>query len=160
MRSDPIWKLYKHARWPHFVTQLKSNGNIFCQRIVDDTRCRAVATLTHHLISPRQKPDLFVDYRNVVRVCHLHHPPSAGDDPKNEYVPTLMGAPGAGLAVPAYYPQPSERVSAACPRWTCINVEDRIAGTTPAPTGRLGNVAIDKALAGVAATLDLKLPGQ
>jgi hypothetical protein len=159
MRNDPIWKLYRHPRWPKFVVQLKSNGNLFCQRIVDGVRCTAVATLTHHLISPRKNTAMFVDYRNIVRVCHLHHPPSEGDDPNNEYVPTLLALPGEGIARPAWYPQPSERVSAACPRWTCANVEDRVAGTTPAPTGIVGNAAVDRALAGVAATLDLKLPG-
>jgi len=36
--KDPIFKLYKQQRWLNFVTQLKANGNIFCQRIVDGVR--------------------------------------------------------------------------------------------------------------------------
>jgi hypothetical protein len=77
-RNDEVRKMYAQARWPksqhHFL-----NSNPMCQRLQPDgSPCRNGATLVHHLISPRQRPDLFVDPHNVVALCANCHPTSEG----------------------------------------------------------------------------------
>jgi hypothetical protein len=109
------------------------------------------------LISPRQDEGLFVSAENVVMVCHQHHPPTAGDSPENEYVPTLM-SDGIGFEIPDCYPMPGAKVRVDCPRWTCANVYQRSeserpqAEQVPAAHGSyrcsaVGETALDRALA-------------
>jgi hypothetical protein len=171
MRNDPVNALYRNQRWPRFKLQLEANGNVFCQRIVDGLRCDyrprpdRTGLYFHHLISPRQKPSLFVDPGNVVRVCHKHHPPHAGDVPENLYVPTLHTLPGQGIVIPSWYPQPGQPVPADCPIWnteTALGKHNtRFAGAALPHGGRssaVGDDQLDDAL-GTQADIDALLEG-
>lgn len=75
---DDVDRRYTRAPWPAFrLTMLGQNP--ICQRL--DRRgeqCNAPARLVHHLLSPRERPDLFVDPNNVVCLCEHCHPPDEG----------------------------------------------------------------------------------
>jgi hypothetical protein len=162
MKDDPIWKFYQCATWVNFRKTMRANGNVYCQAIEDGRRCRRPATVGHHLISPREDRTLVYNHNNVVMVCAHHHPRTAGDTPDHEYVPTLMGLPGQGIKIPAWYPQPDDIVTADCPRWHCKNVYDRVNKRPPAKpasvaahghTSNVGDAALDAALGDVAELL-------
>ena len=92
--SNSTWKLYNCAAWKRFKESCTGAGNILCQRIVDGQQCRYPAEIWHHILSPRQRPDLMYSYSNVVGVCRQHHPVTEGESPENlsriaeVYVPT------------------------------------------------------------------------
>ena len=92
--SDPTSKLYKCAAWQRFKDSFSAAGNVICQRIVDGRQCRYEVEVWHHLMSPRQRPDLMYSYSNVVGVCRRHHPVTEGEPSENLqriseiYVPT------------------------------------------------------------------------
>lgn len=75
---DEVDKRYGRAPWPSFRKMMLAQ-NPLCQRIQKDgSQCHAPARICHHLISPRERPDLFVDPKNVVCLCENDHPPSEG----------------------------------------------------------------------------------
>jgi 5-methylcytosine-specific restriction enzyme A len=77
-RSDETWMLYQQPRWKKFRLWFW-RLNPQCQRIIDGVRCEQVATILHHRISPRQRPELFTDANNVKAVCSEHHHNHEGD---------------------------------------------------------------------------------
>jgi hypothetical protein len=81
--GDPTTKLYKCVAWQHFKDSFSAAGNVICQRIVDGRQCRYEVEVWHHLISPKQRPDLMYSYTNVVAVCRQHHPVTEGEPPEN-----------------------------------------------------------------------------
>ena len=93
-RNDPVWKLYGPP-WTRFKQAFFGHGNSICQRIVDGQRCGRATEILHHLISPKQRPDLMYTPTNVVGVCRQHHPPTEGEPKENLdrldeiYVPTI-----------------------------------------------------------------------
>jgi hypothetical protein len=96
--EDDIWKMYNGSRWERF-RQAILGQNPICQRLVDGQQCRHVARVVHHVISPRVRPDLFVEPQNVKCVCFFHHSPNEGEpDPSPEalakiYTPTVWRFP-------------------------------------------------------------------
>jgi hypothetical protein len=77
-RNDPVSKMYHTPEWPAFRIFI-FNRNQICQRIGSDgMQCRFPSTILHHLISPRVKPELFLDPHNVVALCEHCHPPDEG----------------------------------------------------------------------------------
>lgn len=48
-----------------------------CQKLIHGVRCRNGATLVHHIISPRTRPDLFTDWDNTLALCADCHTPEA-----------------------------------------------------------------------------------
>jgi hypothetical protein len=71
--SDPAWRLYG-SRWEKFKHILVANGNVICARIVDREQCRVPVEIFHHLISPKNRPDLMFCHENVIPLCRQHHP--------------------------------------------------------------------------------------
>jgi len=70
--------MYQRAPWPKFRATLLGQ-NVLCQKLDrGGAQCRNVSTLVHHLISPRVRPDLFVDPGNCVALCAHCHPPDEG----------------------------------------------------------------------------------
>jgi len=55
-------------------------------RVIDGVQCNRIADTVHHLISPRKRPDLFVDANNVAAVCRQHHHHGEGAQPDEVYV--------------------------------------------------------------------------
>jgi len=114
-REFGVQKMYDSPRWSNFKKIMRGFGNAFCQRILDDgTRCRNAGKIWHHLLSPRQRPDLFTDPENLVLSCADCHPPNSGN-PTDGYlwVPTLTSADEP----PAWYPLPGAIVPPECPIW-------------------------------------------
>ena len=76
---DPIWNdLYASARWTHF-RKVMLRQNPICQRLRGTERCSNVAHLVHHILSPRTRPDLFIDPNNCVCLCgSACHPNTEG----------------------------------------------------------------------------------
>jgi hypothetical protein len=96
-KANPVWKLYRSAAWKiRFHHSFFAAGNVLCQRLVNGVQCNRPVQILHHLISPRQKPNLFFTFSNVVGVCRQHHPNCEGEPVENlshledVYVPTKM----------------------------------------------------------------------
>jgi hypothetical protein len=95
---DETDKRYHRAPWPAF-RKLMLCQNPICQRIEKGRQCRNAATLVHHLWSPRVRPDLFVDPKNVVCLCVLCHTPEDGTPwwrEGKEFVKTEFTNPNVG----------------------------------------------------------------
>jgi len=86
-RSDPVWMMYQTPRWKVF-RQWFLRLNPQCQRIIDGMRCEQIADTVHHLLSPRQRPELFLDADNVKAVCREHHHHGEGAGPDEVHVPS------------------------------------------------------------------------
>jgi hypothetical protein len=71
--------MYQRARWKRFRNWLIAKRPV-CQRIVKGERCHAASFLVHHIISPRRRPDLFVDEKNTLCLCEHCHPPDEGTE--------------------------------------------------------------------------------
>jgi hypothetical protein len=72
--------------------------NSICQKIQrDGQQCRNGASIVHHLISPRARPDLFLDVHNVVALCAACHPGGECGTPDwvsgRDYVSSVISAP-------------------------------------------------------------------
>ena len=75
--NDAVYRMYTRAPWPNFrLIVLRQNP--ICARIIGDRQCEHPSTLVHHLQSPRVRPDLFVDPKNVVALCEHCHLPDEG----------------------------------------------------------------------------------
>jgi 5-methylcytosine-specific restriction enzyme A len=84
-RRDEAWMLYQTPRWKTFrLWFLRLNPQ--CQRVIDGKQCEHIADTVHHLQSPRQRPDLFLDADNVKSVCRAHHHHGEGAGPDEVYV--------------------------------------------------------------------------
>ena len=94
-KEDPINALYRNGNWPK-CAGLHKNRNPICQRIRNGRQCTNPAWLVHHLISPRQRPDLFLDFKNLVSLCEHCHPTSEGTPewlPGFDYVASVIELP-------------------------------------------------------------------
>jgi hypothetical protein len=90
-RHDSVGGMYDRQPWPGFQARMIRN-NVICQRLNRGVRCRNLSKIVHHLIGPRQRPDLFVDPKNVVCLCRHCHPPDEGTPHWREgvdFVPTV-----------------------------------------------------------------------
>jgi hypothetical protein len=76
-KNDAVTRMYWREPWPTFRKMLLAH-NPLCQRINRGVQCTEPATLVHHLVSPRVRPDLFVVVSNVVALCAACHPTSEG----------------------------------------------------------------------------------
>src|SRR2546423_12174942 len=76
---DSMRPLYKTARWVKFAALVK-NCNPQCQRTVNGQQCTQPSKVVHHLVSPRVRPELFLDWQYVVAICAEHHETSEGEN--------------------------------------------------------------------------------
>lgn len=76
-RYDAVGRMYSTTRWTNFRAWILRQRPL-CQRIVAGKPCLAVGKILHHLISPRQRPDLFINAENCVVLCEHCHPPDEG----------------------------------------------------------------------------------
>jgi hypothetical protein len=82
-RLDPIWKLYRCAAWPRCRDSFLS-CNPICQRLCEDGKqCHEAASICHHILSPRVRPDLMYAFSNLKAVCEAHHPNTEGEPLEN-----------------------------------------------------------------------------
>jgi hypothetical protein len=94
-----LYRLHKFG-WGKFCASLKAQGNIICQKITDGVRCPNLAAISHHLISPKEKRELFLSPANVIRLCRDHHPDTPGTPHWKlgvDYVPTIYKLMGVDV---------------------------------------------------------------
>ncbi len=95
-KNDHVNRLYELASWGRFKIHVL-NRNPICQRIIRGEQCHAPAKVVHHLISPRQRPDLFLDAKNVVCLCPNCHPGGEAGTPEwkegVDFVPSVISPP-------------------------------------------------------------------
>jgi 5-methylcytosine-specific restriction protein A len=72
-QHDPVNAMYGREPWPSFRGIVLAQNPI-CARRINGEQCHNPATLVHHLLSPRTRPDLFVAVSNVVALCQHCHP--------------------------------------------------------------------------------------
>jgi len=83
-RNDEVRKLYKRSFWIRFQAWFLRKHPV-CQRVIDGIRCLQPATVVHHMLSPRDRPDLFIDEDNCRAVCASHHHGGQGAGPDEVY---------------------------------------------------------------------------
>jgi hypothetical protein len=71
--------LYDTSRWRNLQHKIIV-ADCFCRRIIAGVRCDRPSKIVHHLVSPRQRPDLMFVVSNLVAVCRDHHPNTEGSD--------------------------------------------------------------------------------
>ncbi len=87
--NDEAAKFEGSAAWRE-VSLAFRRRNPICQAIENGEQCHSPAELVHHLISPAERPDLKIDWANLVSLCSGHHTPHAGDAGVLAYVPTVL----------------------------------------------------------------------
>lgn len=82
----------KTERWKRFMGYMKAR-NWRCQWLSPHTgeQCAFIATIGHHLVSPKDDESLTYEETNIVMVCSRHHPNTSGHDGISKYVPTIVG---------------------------------------------------------------------
>jgi hypothetical protein len=98
-RYDPNDKRYKTTAWKKLSLVMRGNNPI-CQRIPNaglykpGEQCHAPATMCHHIVSPRVRPDLFLVASNLICLCDQCHNDSEGTEGiwevGRDYVPTQL----------------------------------------------------------------------
>lgn len=97
-KYDPNDKRYKTTAWKR-LSQVMRRLNPICQRIPatglykPGEQCHAPAALVHHIISPRQRPDLFLVPSNLICSCEQCHPDTEGTPDwvvGKDYVATVL----------------------------------------------------------------------
>jgi hypothetical protein len=81
-KDDPVWKKYNCQAWVRFKASFFS-CNPICQRLIDGKQCCARATLIHHILSPRVRPDLMYTFGNCRALCAAHHETTEGERVEN-----------------------------------------------------------------------------
>jgi|HubBroStandDraft_3_1064219.scaffolds.fasta_scaffold451469_2 hypothetical protein len=76
---DALRSLYKKTRWLRFAASVKT-CNPQCQRTVNGEQCHQASKIVHHLVSPKVRPELFLDWQYVVAICAEHHETSTGEN--------------------------------------------------------------------------------
>lgn len=95
-KNDPERKRYQTAAWHRFRFHIL-NRNPICQKLIHGRQCREPAMVVHHLLSPRQRPDLFLEPHNVLALCANCHP--GGEEgtplwkPGVDYVASIIAPP-------------------------------------------------------------------
>jgi hypothetical protein len=87
-KDDPtrIWE--NQSAW-RTVSKTFRQRNPICQAIKYGQQCNKWATQTHHLIDPSVRPDLRMDWSNLVSCCDRHHVPGPGDSGLFQWAPTI-----------------------------------------------------------------------
>ena len=98
-KHDKVSQMYATTRWKVFRGWVLRQNPI-CQAILKDgTQCRNPSKIGHHLWSPRVRPDLFTEPKNIVMLCEFHHPNEEGTPwwrPGREFVETQIAVPSVG----------------------------------------------------------------
>ncbi len=87
--NDEAAKFERSAAWRE-VSLAFRRRNPICQAIENGEQCHKPAELVHHLASPAARPDLRIDWSNLVSLCAGHHTPHAGDPGRLKYAPTEL----------------------------------------------------------------------
>ncbi|HXZ14067.1 MAG TPA: hypothetical protein VEG64_16900 [Candidatus Sulfotelmatobacter sp.] len=88
---------YTRGAWPK-LSRVMRGHNPVCQKILNvgmykNEQCHNASTLVHHLVSPKERPDLFLVPSNLVCLCENCHPPTEGTPDwvaGKDYVATVL----------------------------------------------------------------------
>jgi hypothetical protein len=105
---DEFNLLYKQPAWcgKRGLSIVMRRLNPVCQRIPNTgqgaglyavgEQCHQPSAMCHHIISPRVRPDLFLDPRNLICFCDQCHPTTEGNPASwvlgKDWVPTILPA--------------------------------------------------------------------
>lgn len=92
--DDPIRRLYASADWIRF-RKTYFVYNPICQHLRNGVQCREKASIVHHLVSPKDDRNRFLDPSNVVATCAEHHAGGQrGETQGQSYTPSrwLLGS--------------------------------------------------------------------
>jgi hypothetical protein len=70
--KDEVNRLYRRTMWVRMRSAMLMRNPI-CTRLSNGAQCQNHSVLVHHLTSPREKPELFVEPRNLVCLCQQCH---------------------------------------------------------------------------------------
>ena len=87
-RNDEVQKFENSKGW-RAVSHAVRQRNPICQAIEHGEQCTKPSTQTHHLEAPETRPDLRIEWSNLVALCDRHHIPGKGDAGLFQYVPTI-----------------------------------------------------------------------
>jgi hypothetical protein len=94
--KDPNDRLYHCARW-HRLRRMILEQNFCCQRLHGFVQCMNLASVVHHLISPRKRPDLMYEVTNLAALCSDCHPGGERGTPDwkegRDFVKTIFELP-------------------------------------------------------------------
>ena len=109
------------AAWERLKDFLKSLCNVICQWVgTDGVRCTKPVYIFHHIIEVSVRPDLELNWQNVVGVCKNHHPtPNAKD--QGQFTPTLYRTPMSDEPLPLIVAAPGQKVPKDLVLWTREN---------------------------------------
>jgi len=110
--TDPHHQRYQTVEW-HRTSKMFKDQNPICLAIEENgQQCRRPAQLVHHRIAAKERPDLFLDPKNLCALCSAHHGHTPGDAAGARYAPAefyLAYLPGINLAEPNYSIAPPTR---------------------------------------------------
>jgi hypothetical protein len=96
-RKNPIDKKYDTAHWRLNFRLKILEHNFRCQKLIGFDQCSNLATVVHHLISPRVRVDLMFEPSNCVALCAGCHPGGEAGTPDwkvgRDYVATVYKLP-------------------------------------------------------------------
>lgn len=95
--KDPTDRLYNLARWRTYYRPMLLEQNFRCQRMIGFDQCPNLATVVHHLVSPRAREDLMFEPSNTLALCAGCHPGGEAGTPEwkvgRDYVATVFALP-------------------------------------------------------------------
>jgi hypothetical protein len=107
--TDPFHAQYQTVQWHRLSKSFKAQ-NPLCLFIEENgVQCRYKSDLVHHRIAAKERPDLFLDPKNLAALCNHHHGHTSGDAAGVRYVPAVYInslLPGQNLAEPNYSTAP------------------------------------------------------
>lgn len=74
MIAADVKRLYQSRNWRDRTQPFLLKKNPLCQFVDSDGRqCGQPSTIGHHLVDPKDNPELFFAFSNLVGVCANHH---------------------------------------------------------------------------------------
>jgi hypothetical protein len=102
---DPLHEMYQRPGWKRLSKAFKQQNPMCLFIEADGVQCRYPATLVHHRIAAKERPDLFLDPKNLCALCDHHHGHTAGDPAGVNFASAVFKnslLPGVNLAEPNY----------------------------------------------------------
>lgn len=103
--TDPFHAMYQTPHWKRLSKSFRAQNPMCLFLELDGKQCRYASDLVHHRIAAKDRPDLFLDPKNLAALCDHHHGHTAGDPAGVKYAPAryyVSYLPGQNLAEPSY----------------------------------------------------------
>jgi hypothetical protein len=103
--TDPFHAMYQRPEWKRLSKAFKRQNPMCLFLDAYGVNCRYPSTLVHHRIAAKERPDLFLDPKNLCALCDHHHGHTAGDPAGVRFATAVFKnslLPGVNLAEPSY----------------------------------------------------------